>query len=33
MNKTIDYYMALPYTIEVIPDKEEDRREKSNTIR
>jgi antitoxin HicB len=23
MNKTIDYYMSLPYTIEVIPDKEE----------
>lgn len=23
MNKTIDYYLALPYTLEIIPDTEE----------
>jgi predicted RNase H-like HicB family nuclease len=23
MTKTIDYYMALPYTLEIIPDNEE----------
>jgi antitoxin HicB len=23
MNKTIDYYLSLPYTIEIIPDTEQ----------
>lgn len=23
MNKTLDYYLSLPYTIEIIPDVEE----------
>ncbi len=23
MNKTLDYYLSLPYTIEVFPDKED----------
>ncbi|MBC7870733.1 MAG: type II toxin-antitoxin system HicB family antitoxin [Chitinophagaceae bacterium] len=23
MNKTLDYYLALPYTIEIIPDEED----------
>lgn len=23
MNKTLDYYLALPYTIQIFPDKED----------
>lgn len=23
MNKTLDYYLSLPYTIEIIPDQED----------